>query len=211
MRNYKTYCILVVLIIKSFFVFSQNDTITTTQKNKTKIAKIVEKGFLVGYGYGLDNLLNIPEGNYRPIFLIYKLGRIFPKLEKNIGNGPMRFRFYAEYQIIPVMLQKNGVTKWEFELGNSNGLQFIYKISNKLDIYGLIGSGLHYFSTKTERQKSGIIFSDNMDAGIYYHTSNEWSVNFAFRIRHMSNANLWMPNHGINTSNFLIGLSKNIK
>ncbi|MEY5047278.1 MAG: hypothetical protein RLZZ175_637 [Bacteroidota bacterium] len=209
MKKNKTYSILFILLLNTFFALGQNDT--SNVDTKLNNFKIIEKGFLVGYGYGLDNLSNIPEGNYRPIFLIYKLGRILPKLEKNIKNGPLKFRLYSEYQIIPVMLFKNNQTQWEFEIGNSNGIQFIYKLNSKLEIYGLIGSGLHYFSTKTVRQKRGLIFSDNMDAGIYYNTKNDWSINFAFRIRHMSNANIWMPNHGINTSNFLIGLSKNIK
>ncbi len=209
MKKNKTYSILFILLLNTFFALGQNDT--SNVDTKLKNFKIIEKGFLVGYGYGLDNLSNIPEGNYRPIFLIYKLGRILPKLEKNIKNSPLKFRLYSEYQIIPVMLFKNNQTQWEFEIGNSNGIQFIYKLNSKLEIYGLIGSGLHYFSTKTVRQKRGLIFSDNMDAGIYYNTKNDWSINFAFRIRHMSNANIWMPNHGINTSNFLIGLSKNIK
>ena len=173
---------------------------------RPKLLAICEKGFLTGYGYGIDTF-NISEGNYRPIFLMYRTGMYSPRIKVD-ESRKAKFRIYSEYQFNPVMINKNNHTTWTYDCGISNGLQVLYSLNTKIQIYALIGTGVHYAAVKTERQKRGFIFSDNMDAGFYYHLKNNWALNFSFRIRHMSNANLWMPNHGINTSNFLIGFSK---
>jgi hypothetical protein len=180
--------------------------IKDTLVKKPKLLSACEHGFMVGYGYGIDTF-NISEGNYRPIFLMYRTALYSPRVKVD-PNRKIRFRVYSEYQFNPVMLYKDGITTWTFDCGISNGLQILYSIHSKLQIYALIGSGAHYADVKTKRQKRGLIFSDNMDAGFYYYLTEKWALNCSFRIRHMSNANLWMPNHGINTSNFLIGFSK---
>jgi hypothetical protein len=182
------------------------DTLISKSIPKQKLLAPCEHGFLVGYGYGIDTF-NINEGNYQPIFLMYRTALYSPRIKVD-ENRKLKFRIYSEYQFNPVMLTKNENTTWTFDCGASNGLQVLYSLKPKLQLYVLVGTGLHYINVRTVRQTRGLIFSDNMDAGFYYHLKNDWALNFSFRIRHMSNANIWMPNHGINTSNFLIGFSK---
>ncbi|MEY3417569.1 MAG: hypothetical protein RL711_1786 [Bacteroidota bacterium] len=173
---------------------------------KPKLLASCEHGFMVGYGYGIDTF-NIFEGNYRPIFIMYRTAMYSPRVKVDL-NRKLKFRIYSEYQFNPVMVYKNEHNTWTFDCGISNGLQVLYTLKPKLQLYALIGSGLHYADVITVRQKRGWLFSDNMDAGFYYYLSDTWAINFSFRIRHMSNAQIWMPNHGINTTNFLIGMSK---
>jgi hypothetical protein len=201
----KNLYISLLLILLSITAQSQaQDSLVMLQKPK-KLASC-EQGFLVGYGYGIDTF-NITEGNYRPIFLMYRTALYSPRVKVD-ENRKLKFRIYSEYQFNPVMVYKNGHNTWTYDCGISNGLQVLYTVVPKIQLYALIGSGIHYADVKTERQTRGFLFSDNMDAGFYYYLSKEWALNFSFRIRHMSNAQLWMPNHGINTSNFLIGMSK---
>lgn len=197
-----------IYIIFSLFLnlYSLNSYSQDTIPKKLKLLASCEHGFLAGYGYGIDTF-NLPEGNYKPIFLMYRTALYSPRIKTN-SQSKVRYRIYSEYQFNPVMLTKNGHTSWTFDCGISNGLQVLYSIRPQIQIYVLFGSGIHYADVKTVRQKHGWLFSDNMDAGFYYHLKNNWALNFSFRIRHMSNANLWMPNHGINTSNFLLGFSK---
>lgn len=195
----------ILLLIVTNFIGS-NIYAQDSLAKKPKLLATCEKGFLTGYGYGIDTF-NITEGNYRPIFLMYRTALYSPRIKVD-NNRKIKFRIYSEYQFNPVMVYKNEKTSWSYDCGISNGLQILYTLTPKIHLYTLIGTGAHYAAVKTVRQKQGFIFSDNMDAGFYYHFKNNWALNFSFRIRHMSNANLWMPNHGINTSNYLIGFSK---
>jgi hypothetical protein len=42
---------------------------------------------------------------------------------------------------------------------------------------------------------------------LYQKLNEKFALSFMFRIRHMSNADTRQPNHGINTNNYVWGLS----
>ena len=195
----KCFLFFILLMLSTFFGMAQNDSL----KNKKMLFS--EIGFIVGYGYGLGNN-DIPEGNYRPILLIAHLG-LNPFKNKELKN-PGKISVFFEPQINPVMIKTSDQTNWSLEFGLNVGVQHVYPLTKHLSVYELISTGPHFMGAQTITQTRGFIFSDNMGAGIYYFATEKVAINFGFRIRHISNADLMMPNHGINTYNFYLGLSK---
>jgi hypothetical protein len=167
-----------------------------------------DKGGIVGFGYGINNQ-NIPEGRYTPVFLIGHFGLDLVRAKEKMR--PQRFMLFFEPQINPVVLQKPGRNGQSLEFGINVGLQHLYPLSRNLYVYALISTGPQVITVRTDRQARGFIFSDNMGAGTYFLLGKKMALNTGFRIRHMSNANLEMPNHGINTMNFFVGVSRFIR
>jgi hypothetical protein len=168
-----------------------------------------ENGFITGIGKGIDSL-NVPEGRYTHLVFIAHLG--FDILSKTKAqNHPGIFTIYAEPQVNPVFIRKGQQTKTDLEFGVNIGFQHMYPLRKNIYPYILIGSGPHFVTVHTIKQSRGFIFSDNFGAGVYFFNKKEIALNLGFRLRHLSNANLKMPNSGINTFNYYLGISKVIR
>lgn len=71
-------------------------------------------------------------------------------------------------------------------------------------VFATLNSGPMYIDTETERLKKGFAFSDILSVGYNYRLKN-LSFDAKCMIRHASNANLQMPNYGLNSVGFEIG------
>ncbi len=76
----------------------------------------------------------------------------------------------------------------------------------KLSTYALASIGPMYSDTDTERMGEGFAFSDIFGIGISYKIKNIF-LDFRYSIRHVSNANLSLPNNGYNSTNLEIGFT----
>lgn len=166
---------------------------------------VIEKGIILGYGYGVNGD-NLPEGIYTPIFFIGKVAIDFPKLNPNL-NKHSQIALLFEPQINLVILRDRGPNTLKYELGLGIGIQYRYIWTSHISFFTNLLVGPQYFSTQTSRQVTGLIFSDNLGAGMTYTFDKGWAISGEFRIRHMSNANIALPNYGINTNNILLGIS----
>ena len=177
--------------------------VTCAAQNKWRL---YEQSFLTGWGWGKDSL-NLPEGNYHPLFFNYRIGVTHSKLNITINDKlKIDFEVFAEPQFNLVFLMpKTGGNILHQEAGINFGYQPILHLNKFVSVYTYISVGPHYFNTPTERQAKGFIFSDNMGAGLWIHLPKNFYINTMFKIRHMSNANTRYPNKGINTLNSLIG------
>lgn len=92
----------------------------------------------------------------------------------------------------------------EMEIGLNLEFQLNIRILKNTAIYGALGLGPHYVSTNTKRQRPGFIFSDNIITGLRQKINDKIELNLHYKFRHISNANLKLPNWGIN--NYLIGI-----
>jgi hypothetical protein len=166
-----------------------------------------EYGFITGFGYGINNS-NLPEGNYRPLYFIGHFGIDLLKKSTDAELKKGFLTLYSEPQFNEVFITNGShLTTSEYEFGINGGLKYMYPLYKSVYIYISGGSGPHFFSAKTEIQHTGFIFSDNFGIGLYFFTSDRWAINSGFRLRHMSNLNIWLPNAGINTYNFHFGFS----
>ena len=71
----------------------------------------------------------------------------------------------------------------------------------------MLGSGPHYISADLERQATGFIFSDNLMLGSLIRLKKQVFLNLQFGVRHISNANINLPNRGVNSVIFMAGIS----
>lgn len=71
-------------------------------------------------------------------------------------------------------------------------------------VYATLNSGPMYIDTETERLKKGFAFSDILSVG-YNYKIKKISFDAKCMIRHASNANMQMPNFGLNSVGFEVG------
>jgi hypothetical protein len=84
------------------------------------------------------------------------------------------------------------------------GIVYRRFISLNSSVYATLNSGPMYIDTDTERLKKGFAFSDILSVG-YNYKMKKISFDAKCMIRHASNANLQMPNFGLNSVGFELG------
>jgi hypothetical protein len=160
------------------------------------LTKFKSAGAIVGYG----RQINI-ETRYNPIFFAGDFSWQFGKERKKNFLA-----FYLEPQFNLVAT----VRPLDIEFGTNIGLRYYEHLAPGFFLYQMLGSGPHFITAELPRQAKGFIFSDNLAIGFFkqLNKENPLFLNFQFRVRHISNAGLKLPNSGVNTLNVLVGLSK---
>lgn len=95
----------------------------------------------------------------------------------------------------------------DVECGVNLGIRNYVRINDRFLLYQMLGSGPHYYTADLDRQAPGFIFSDNLAIGSFINLKGNLFLNLQFGIRHISNANLDLPNRGVNSIVFMAGLS----
>ena len=117
--------------------------------------------------------------------------------------------WYAQPQFNLVKADSTAKGGFDYEFGLNLGIRNYVKINEGFYFYQMLGSGPHYISAKVGRQANGFIFSDNLGLGTLLRLNQKGLfLNFQYVQRHISNANLKAPNGGVNSYNFVIGLSQ---
>lgn len=94
------------------------------------------------------------------------------------------------------------------ELGTSFFFKYAHPIfKNKLLGYIEIGTGGQWMSQHLHEQSTQFNFASAGGAGLYYLLRDNLAINAGFRYRHMSNCGIDHPNSGVNTYNYLAGIS----
>ena len=157
---------------------------------------ITEAGFISGYGRG-----SIDEGGYKTLLMIAHLGadinRFIPALRHHRGV----LSLFLEPQFNPALQQS------DIEFGLGMGFQYTYPLTESISPYLLLLTGPHYISVNTTTQANGFNFSTAAGAGFYFLLTRNIALNCGYRYRHMSNADLKLPNGGINSHIGLLGVS----
>jgi len=84
------------------------------------------------------------------------------------------------------------------------GLVYGYELTDRFKAYGMISIGPMTSTADTERLKRGFSFSDILGMGMRYQIGR-LSYDIRFTLRHVSNANLRLPNSGHNSAGIEIG------
>jgi hypothetical protein len=158
-------------------------------------------GGLVGWGNSFSK-----NTNYQVYYFMFDYSRSF-----KIPKKKDFFAWYAEPQfnlVTDSYTPKSEINR-DYEFGLNLGLRNYVKINDGFYFYQMLGSGPHYISAKVGRQASGFIFSDNLAVGTLFRLAQQHIlVNVQYVQRHISNANLKSPNGGVNSYNFMVGLSR---
>jgi hypothetical protein len=149
---------------------------------------------------------NLPEGReYRPIMLLgyYTITDLLKRKRSNLY-------VYLEPQL--VLVNFNPSTAKEFEFGANLGFEYQLPVGQKSFFTMAIGSGPHYFSTTTDLQAKGYIFSDNFEVGWRQQLEGgNYNLLLKCRFRHISNANLFKPNGGVDNWFLIAGVTKRMR
>jgi len=183
----------IFFVVLLFMLFSYNASAKT-------VGLIRESGFVIGYGNGhIGSIHKV----YRPLLLIYHVGfdahKLFPNI---IPDSKGKFTFYLEPQFNPLTKPSS-----QYEFGIGVGAEYRFNILHGLDGYVMGGSGPHYISFDSKGQAKGFIFNDTLGFGLYIHIFKHSALNVGLRFRHISNAGIKKPNHGINNYFGTIGYS----
>jgi hypothetical protein len=152
-------------------------------------------GALTGFGNAFS------DNTYYKIF--YAAGDFSWSFHKPRKNDFAAWYFEPQFNLVHTR------RPWDIEFGTNLGIRNYVRINSGLYLYQMLGSGPHYISAHLDRQATGFIFSDNLAVGAFTRISRKsLFLNLQFRMRHISNANLKLPNRGVNSYNFLVGLSR---
>ncbi len=91
------------------------------------------------------------------------------------------------------------------EYALSIGISMNYHIDYHWAAYGLLSIGPMTATQSTERQVKGFAFSDVLGLGARYQLKH-WGIDLRMSIRHVSNAQLQLPNNGHNTAGIDLGV-----
>ena len=117
--------------------------------------------------------------------------------------------WYAEPQFNFVKAGSTPQGSIDYEFGVNLGIRNYVKINNGFYFYQMLGSGPHFISAEVGRQANGFIFSDNLALGTFLRLNKkDLFLNLQYVQRHISNAGLKDPNGGVNSYNFVVGLSR---
>jgi len=150
---------------------------------------------------------NLPEGrDYRPQMLLgyYTITDLLKKKKSNLY-------VYLEPQL--VLVSFNPKTDKEIEFGANLGFEYQVPLFSEKTYFTLaIGSGPHFITVETDLQTKGYIFSDNFEAGFRQKLGkSNLDLLLKCRFRHISNADLKLPNGGIDNWFIVLGLTKKMK
>lgn len=199
--------ILISLALNSIFL---NNYYTQTDLQETSKNKI---GFSIGYGDQVVKILGLGvdlkvDYSYEIFFAQ------FHYLHSILNNYPWEIALIlqTEYGITYYKPNKNfQVNLRSQEIGMGAGVIFSYNlVDDLLNTYFLVSTGPHYSQKSPDRQISGFMFNSNLDIGVIIYMQNNLSFDIRTGFRHLSNANLKIPNGGINNWIISFGILYNL-
>jgi hypothetical protein len=150
-------------------------------------------------GYGKEFSDNV---DYKTWFFMADISRSFRKPKKKVFLA-----WYAQPQFNLVKATNTPKNAFDSEFGLNLGIRNYIRVNPGFYFYQMLGSGPHYISADLERQATGFIFSDNLMLGSLIRLKKQVFLNLQFGIRHISNANINLPNRGVNSLIFMVGIS----
>ncbi|MFL5773716.1 MAG: acyloxyacyl hydrolase [Flavisolibacter sp.] len=182
--------------MKYFFVFVILITFSGTQNASAQTRRFKTYGGEIGYGNTFSE-----NTTYKMVLTMADFSWSFKKF-------PKKKDFVGWYVDPQFNLVKATNTKGiDVETGVNLGIRNYVMVNEHFLLYQMLGSGPHYYTADLDRQAPGFIFSDNLAIGSFINISDNLFLNLQFGIRHISNANIELPNRGVNSFIFMAGLS----
>ena len=179
--------------IFSLFTLSLVTFVLTAQDIDNSYLYQRSQGLSLQYGIPY---YDFPEGfRYRPI-LIGGYYRVPFRLKSRRFN--IAINAFPHAGFVPVEGQV------EVEMGLNAVVEFSYLLGPEAALSFLLGSGPHFISVQTERQRNNYIFSDNFLLE-YRRRLGRHEIKIMGGLRHMSNAGFKEPNKGID--DVMVGVS----
>jgi hypothetical protein len=146
------------------------------------------------------------QGNYFLAPFIVALDfDIKPPIERLLEKIGIKYPGLIQFQLEPFINTAYSPYA-NVEVGNT----FMFKIgflpeTAKFQPYVKAGIGMLYMSQHSREQSTQFNFEEQGGIGAHYFFKKNIALNADVRIRHVSNAGIDQPNHGINSLFFLLG------
>jgi hypothetical protein len=188
----KKTVIVIILLISSFMFLA-----IAPAENARRLQSI---GVLSGFGWG--KLVSKPNYNLIPFILDFDFD-LKPFTRKfNFNPRPL-----LQFQIEPFITFVSQPNR-NIETGTSFFLKVgLLPESSKFQPFIKAGAGLSYITQHMREQSTQFNFIEQGCVGFHYFFRKNTAFTLEGRIRHLSNAGIDQPNHGINTYFVLGGLS----
>ena len=189
--------IIALLLLSGFIFFSSNAALAeeTQQKNLQAIE------FLTGFGWGK---LTHGQRNYNLVPLNVAFDFNLKNLTQKINFNPQQL---LQFQIEP-FLGFVSSPESNFETGTVFWLKLgFFPETWKFQPYAKLGAGLDYMTLHTREQSTQFNFTEQCALGIHYYFTANTAFTLEGRWRHLSNAGISEPNHGINAYSVNTGIA----
>ena len=186
--------VFVVLLLLGTSVAAQQSAITNPDATHTD-QSLREHGFLLGYSRPFTKPVT-----YDVLLLGAEFVHPFPK---SLKNDFVTWYVNPQFNFV----KADNTKSVDIEFGVNLGIRNYMRLNSNWYFYQMIGSGPHFISARLSRQTRGFIFSNNFALGSLVRISGSHFLNLQLGFRHISNANLKLPNRGINSYVFTIGYS----
>ncbi len=198
----KSYIIILMKKIISLFIFLSIIFFlphgSLSEEAKTKSLNGIE--ILTGFGWGKLKA----KDNYNLIPLSVSFDFDLKPLVKKINFNP---KTLLQFQIEP-FTSFVSQPDTNLEAGTCFWLKTgLFPEDFKFQPYFKLGAGLDYMTQHTREQSTQFNFIEQLGAGIHYYFSKNTAFTLEGRWRHLSNAEIKFPNHGINTYFVVTGIS----
>lgn len=186
-----------VLLIAAGLVFL---SIVPSFAEETRQKTLDSVDLLTGFGWG--KLHSNRNYNLVPFGVAFNLN--LKKLTQKINFNP---RQLLQFQIEPFLNFissprsniETGTTFW-FKMG-------FFPETWKFQPYAKLGAGIVYMTLHTKEQSTQFNFIEQGGLGFHYYFTKNTAFTLEGRWRHLSNAGIDEPNHGINTYFVLTGIT----
>jgi len=188
---------IVLLLLSGFIFFLSNASLAEETDQKS----LVGVEFLTGFGW---SKLTHDQGNYNMVPLSVAFDFNLKNLTKKINFNPEQL---LEFQIEP-FLGFISSPKNNFETGTVFWLKLgFFPATWKFQPYAKLGAGLDYMTLHTREQSTRFNFTEQGALGMHYYFTANTAFTLEGRWRHLSNAGISEPNHGINTYSVNTGIA----
>ena len=163
-----------------------------------------EVGMVVGYGFPI-RIGGTRDEELREIQYIYAAPQWGIGITHPIGGDSWwrgNFELVLEGTFIGNFEPKGGVA-----VGLTGLIRYNFLPDWKVIPFLEVGGGLLYVDMDFKERSDGLNFAPQAGLGLRYFISDRTAITGEWRFHHISNADTKLPNFGINSSLFLIGIS----
>ena len=165
----------------------------------TALAETPEKPFLKEFGvlsgYAKSDLKEDRHYNFIPVTLRFGL---------NLGNFSSKDLIELEVEPFASFVTS---TDTNTEIGANLLLKYGYFLTDRICPYIEGGAGIVHQKYVTVSVNSHTSFLPQVGAGVSYFINKNVAVDAGYRFRHLSNAGIKEPNHGIDSDMWMAGIS----
>ncbi len=174
--------------------------VTTTDAQVVKSSALEAVEFLTGFRWA--KLKAQKDYQSYPILVDFDFN-LKPLAKKFNFNPPQLLQLQIEPYLSVISQPDTNI---------EGGTSFLFKFgllpqSSKFQPYLKAGAGIVYLSLHTQEQSTQFNFTEQVGAGMHYFFTKNTALTCEYRYRHLSNAAIKEPNHGINAYSTLVGIT----